>query len=54
MDQEEKTVKKKSKWNRMIYLAVIFALLLLLYLFLKNRNEKAEEAESGGAVLQSE
>lgn len=41
-------MKKKSKWNRMIYLAVIFALLLLLYLFLKNRNEKAEEAESGG------
>ena len=32
----------------MIYLAVIFALLLLLYLFLKNRNEKAEEAESSG------
>ena len=32
----------------MIYLAVIFVLLLLLYLFLKNRNEKAEEAESGG------
>lgn len=41
-------MKKKSKWNRMIYLAVIFALLLLLYLFLKNRNEKAEEAESSG------
>lgn len=41
-------MKKKSKWNRMIYLAVIFVLLLLLYLFLKNRNEKAEEAESGG------
>ena len=48
MDQEEKKVKKKSKWNRMIYLAVIFVLLLLLYLFLKNRNEKAEEAESSG------
>ncbi len=32
----------------MIYLAVIFALLLLLYLFLKNRNEKAEDAESSG------
>lgn len=41
-------MKKKSKWNRMIYLAVIFVLLLLLYLFLKNRNEKAEEAESSG------
>ena len=41
-------MKKKSKWNRMIYLAVIFALLLLLYLFLKNRNEKAEDAESSG------